>query len=649
MKKTGNTLFTSCIVWLVLGMAALPAASRPARAAEGDIQFGAKVDRSQISLDESVSLKFTVQSEGGGSQVSQPRFQAPDFDVVNQYNGTHIESYYDGNTGQFGMRNNQQITQVLRPSKTGALRITGISINAGGKTYTAPDITVQVLGAGAGTPPPRGYGGGGIGLRGAGKKLTGPSIRLRAEVNKTKAYKGEQIIVSYYLYRRVRVFNINVDKFPILTGFLREDLEMPVLGQRLDTERVAVDGVPYERSLLLRYAAYPLQEGKLNIDSISLKYAYYPNSSSMDDEDPFMGFFRQMQPQQGQERSEQLPIEVMPLPEEGKPNSFTGGVGDFNLIAAADKIDVRANEAVTLTAKLEGRGNLAAIGEPKAKWPEGLEIYDSKGVAKSGPGGVGQKVFEFTLIPRIPGKLTLPALELSYFDPTQSRYVTRKTEPIVINVGEPVPGSTPAGLNKNSSGSSNPKTSDPATQSGASSEPAGFKSATDTGAPRLAIPVWRWLYWLCSLVFVALTGLVLWDLFRKTQARSSALADARAKAHSRSWARLRESARQAAAGAAWQEVLISYELLTGVIFDAIDRAYSIGARSRPRSQLKEILVDERGLSAEAWAKISRLLEYAELVRFASAAGAISDQAARKDLARWVEEGEAVAHELEQVR
>ena len=175
----------------------------------------------------------------------------------------------------------------------------------------------------------------GCGARARSSRLRRSGFAPRSD--KTKAYKGEQIIVSYYLYRRVRVFNIQVDKFPILNGFLREDLEMPVLGQRLDTERVVLDGVPYERSLLMRYAAYPLQEGKLQIDSTSLKYAYYPGSESTDDEDPFMGFFRQMQPQQGQERSEQVPIEVLPLPEEGKPNSFTGGVGDFSLVAAVDK------------------------------------------------------------------------------------------------------------------------------------------------------------------------------------------------------------------------------------------------------------------------------------------------------------------------
>lgn len=638
MTRIGKNLSVA-VFWLC---AAMPGVVCEAHA-ESDIQFTAKVDRAELSIDESVSLKFTVQSEGGSS-VSEPHFRAPDFDVVNEYTGTFVESYYDGTTGRFGMRNNQQITKVLKPNKLGALHISGLSINAGGRTYSAPDITIQVVGAGGSTPPPRGYGGSGIGLRGAGKQATGASVKVRAEVDKSKAYKGEQIIVSYYLYRRVRVFNVQVDKFPVLSGFLREDLEMPVLGQRLDTDRVVVDGVTYERSLLLRYAAYPLQEGQLQIDSTTLKYAYYPNVSSLDDEDPFMGFFRQMTPQQGQNSSEQLSIDVMPLPEAGKPNSFTGGVGDFNVTSAVDKYDVRANEAVTLTLKVEGRGNLAAIGEPKAKWPDNVELYDSKGVVKSGTGGVGQKVFEFLLIPRAPGKVVLPPLELSFFDPSKNAYVTRATDPITLNVGDPLPGSAPVSPAKQGT-SAVTRSGTPSAAPGANEEPSGLKPPTDPEPSRSRIPAWRWLYLLCSTAFIALGGLVLFDFARKTKARSDAMADARAKAHARSWAKLQEGARQAVAGASWQEVVQTYELLAGVVFDAIDRVYGVEARSRPRSELKEILVGEKGLSSEVWHRISRLLEYAEMVRFASSAGAVSESSARKELGRWVSEGEAVTRAL----
>src|SRR4051794_32562829 len=117
---------------LALALSCL-AHSGAARAA--DVEFTAQADRSQVSLDDSVSLKMTVQSEGVAN-VSEPTFSAPDFDVVNEYRGTYVESYYDGTTGRFGMRNNQQITKVLKPSKQGALRISRISVRVNGKPYT---------------------------------------------------------------------------------------------------------------------------------------------------------------------------------------------------------------------------------------------------------------------------------------------------------------------------------------------------------------------------------------------------------------------------------------------------------------------------------------------------------------------------------
>ena len=46
----------------------------------------------------------------------------------------------------------------------------------------------------------------------------------------------------------------------------------------------------------------------------------------------------------------------------------------LEVLEVTDKYDVRANDAVTLTVKVEGKGNLASIQEPKAKWPESIEI-----------------------------------------------------------------------------------------------------------------------------------------------------------------------------------------------------------------------------------------------------------------------------------
>ncbi len=644
IRKTGSPGRAPGARFAVLLILLALAQAWPALAA--DAEFTAQVDREEVGLDDSVSLKLSIKADGGLS-ASQPQFQAPDFEVLNEYNSTYVESYYEN--GRFGMRNNQTLTKVLKPTKQGTLRISGISITVNGKALRAPDISVRVIAAGGGTPPPRGYGGGGVGLRGAGKRAGGKQVMVRAELDKQQAYKGEQIIVSYYLYRRVRVFNITVDKYPILSGFLREDLEMPVLGPRLDSEPVVVDGVPWERSLLLRYAAYPLQEGKLKIDDVALKYNYFAQPAGVDEDDPILNFFQQMVTRTGAEKSEQLTVDVVPLPDAGKPASFSGGVGDFNVTSAVDKYDVRANDAVTLTVKVEGKGNVASIGEPKAKWPDNVELYDSKGKSKSGKGGVGEKDFEFLLIPRQQGKLVLPGLEFSFFDPVKKTYVTRVTEPIPINVTEAAPGSQ-APL---------PKTQGQGATSGTSSGAQGAAAPAQDDVLDLKTPddvgrlvegwlpaAMRYFYILCVIAFALLGLAAANEAVKRGRGAAAGLRASREKAASKSWDRLRAGAKAAASGAPWTEVTQTYELLTGAVFDALDRSFDVGARSLPRTELKRILVSERGLAEPAWERIGKLLEFGELVRFAATAGAVSERAARGELSRWVSEGESLVKLLD---
>jgi hypothetical protein len=637
LKKIGDT-------WIPLALWALVAAA-PARAA--DVKFTAEADRTELGMDESVSLKLNAEYEGDVS-FSEPTIQAPDFEVVNQYSGSFTRSTYTN--GRFEVRYSQSITKVLRPLKTGALRISQIQIKADNQVYHAPDVVVQVSPAGAGSPPPRGYGGGGNGLRGSLKPASGRPVMIRAEVDRQKAYKGEQIVVSYYVLRRAQLNNLNVDKFPELKGFLREELEMPYLQGRLEWKKEILDGVAYYKALLIRYAAYPLQEGKLRVDPLSTKCTYFaqPGGGLSDEEDPFMQFFRQLTPRVVSEKSDGLDIEVLPLPEDGKPPTFTGGVGDFGIVAAVDKVEARANEPVTLTVKVEGRGNVAAIGSPKAKWPDNVELYDSKGQAKPSKAGVGTKIFEFLLIPRAPGKVTLPSLDFSFFDPVRKAYVTKSTEPITLTVTEAAPGSAPAAGNPATAvAPANPAA--PRAEAAAPKEDLAYWLPPETGAGKITVkghPLWRWLYWLCAAGFVAFVGVVLRDILRKGRAR--AVRDPRqgSRAEAKSWQALRARADSAAQGAAWNEVTALYESLAGAVFDALDRVHAVGARSYSRADLKIMLVDDRGVPEALWRRLEQVLEFAENVRYASSAGAVAESSARQQATQWVGQAQEAAAELE---
>ncbi|HAR43889.1 MAG TPA: hypothetical protein DCS07_14850 [Bdellovibrionales bacterium] len=644
-RKIGKSALITTALCAALCLVASSTRPFAAFAKEPEIQFTAEVDRNQVSADESVSLRLKVRAEGSAN-VSNPQFTAPDFDEINQYSSVFVESYYEN--GRFGMRKNHSVTKVLRPRKVGDLKISGIQIKVEDKAYSAPDITIQVGGAGAGTPAPKGYGGSGVGLRGAAKAVNHRNVILRAEIDKDRAYKGEQIVVSYYIYTRVQLFNIAVEKWPTLNGFLREDLEVPVMGTsgRMDADQVVMDGTAYKRSLLVRYAAYPLQNGKLKIDPIALKYNYYPAQRGMDDEDddPFTQFFQQMAPRPGSDRSDTLTIEVIPVPEEGKPSSFTGGVGDFTLTAAVDKTEVKANEALTLIAKVEGRGNLASIGEPKAKWPDQLELYDSKGRAKTSKSGVGDKIFEFLLLPRVPGPLTLPRLELSFFDPNKKIYITRSTEPITINV---LPGSQGAPAPQPKKGAPSLTASgDPQTEQ---KQEVRYLKPPGVDTPVTAWPIWRMFYWAAIVALGVFLLLVARDLLEKGRATAQGRFNAKAKAHARSWEKLSELASTATRHSdqlPWNEVVSGYELLESLIFDALERLHPGGARALSRQELREILVQENQIPEILWERIEKTLDFADLVRFASSAGAISQEAARLEFSKWIDEAKSIVLLLE---
>lgn len=637
LKKTGRSGNQNRLIRL-LGLGLFLASTFGFAA---DIQFSAQVDEAKVALDGTVSLKMLVRSDSN-TMAGEPRFLAPDFEVVNEYKSISVESRYDSANGGLSMLNTQQITKVLRPLKTGTLKIIGIQLDAGGKAYKAPDIQIQVVPNSPGASARRGSPQG----QSANKNVAGASTLVRAEIDKKTAHKGEQVIVSYYLYHRVKIFNIQVEKFPVLSGFLREDLEMPVMGQRLDSEQVVLNGVPYERSLLARYAAYPLEEGKLSIDSISLRFNYYAGSrnNTFDDEDPFFGFFQQMAPRVGSGQSERLELDVTPLPTEGKTDKFTGGIGEFNVISAVDKYEVRANEAITLSVKVEGRGNIAAIQAPPAKWPSNIELYDTKGKSQKGRGGVGEKIFEFLLIPRVPGQVTLAPLDFEFFDPVRKQYYTKSTEAVQIKVLDPAPGTALVPVKQQTP----PAAIKRGEQSSAQSDEMRYlKPPGGDVEEGLSIrSAWRFLYWGSGLILALLVSLIGFDLLRGGHKKLGHRLKARSLQNAKSWENLKAAAQAAANGGSWHDTTQAYEILGGIIFDALDRTYQVSSRAISRSELKTVLVDERGMSEESWRRVDELLEFSDLVRFASTAGSESEASSRKELARWVAEGRSIVQLLE---
>jgi hypothetical protein len=141
--------------------------------------------------------------------------------------------------------------------------------------------------------------------------------------------------------------------------------------------------------------------------------------------------------------SEPNAVKILSLPTENRPASFTGAVGQFDLAAETTPTQTAAGDPVTLKLKISGTGNFDRVTAPAVEKSDAWKTY--KPSAKFEPGDSagfsGTKNFEQALVPTQMGKLEIPALEFSYFDPEKKQYVTSTTSSASIEVA---PGQTTA-------------------------------------------------------------------------------------------------------------------------------------------------------------------------------------------------------------
>ncbi len=246
------------------------------------------------------------------------------------------------------------------------------------------------------------------------------AFAIVAEVDKTSAYKGEQITATWYLYTKAGVREIDTLKYPNLKGFWKEDIELATL---LTFQPAELNGQQYNKALLASYALFPIEAGKALIDSYRAKVTVLG------------GFGRAVT---NTKNSADIPILVKPLPEAPLGAVFSGAVGEFQMKAASDSTSVVAHQPFAIKVRIDGRGNAKQFELPNFQLPSNVELYDIKKEAKFFKDGLSYKEFEVLLIPREEGNITIPALSTTIFNPKTEKYETLSTTAFEFRV---LPGS----------------------------------------------------------------------------------------------------------------------------------------------------------------------------------------------------------------
>jgi tetratricopeptide (TPR) repeat protein len=112
-------------------------------------------------------------------------------------------------------------------------------------------------------------------------------------------------------------------------------------------------------------------------------------------------------------------------------------VGSFDLRARLSKERLAVGDSATLELTVSGTGNAQMIAEPPLPDLAAFKVYDDKpsgSLGRDGDALAGEKTFRKALVPLHAGTLTVPPVELTFFDPRSGSYRTAATPPLALEV-----------------------------------------------------------------------------------------------------------------------------------------------------------------------------------------------------------------------
>ncbi len=392
---------------LLIGLVSLLAVPTWGQRAKVDLKV--KVDAKQVVLGDYFTATFVVEN-GEASSFKPPNFA--NFLVLDQGSGTNM-SIINGVVSR-----SSSYTYTLQPKKVGKFYIRPAVAKIGRKTYKTKSIQIEVVKGKQGSQSDL-----------ATRLEDGTGIFIRAELDTSKAYFGQQIPVTYRIYSNVGNFQHDVIEDPEFPGFYAERIRRFYN----DVQGEVIKGVSYKTQVIRRYVLFPQKTGVLKIPPLTARVA--------------VPLRQRWQTYRTVIQSEPQTITVNSLPENGKPDNFSGAVGNYEMVTRLGNSTVTTDDAITFQMEILGEGDIKQIQAPDLGLPKDLfevyeptsneEFYEQDGLR------AGKKVFEYMILPKKPGNYKFtPAF--SYFHADESKYVTLKDQVYDIDVG--------MGSNPNASG-----------------------------------------------------------------------------------------------------------------------------------------------------------------------------------------------------
>jgi len=374
------------------------------------VKFETEVSKTKLGVNENLRVDFKMNKDG--DNFNPPSFNG--FRVVGGPNQSVSNSWING-VRTFS----KTYSYFLTPETKGNYTIGQASIEIDGDIYKTLPVKVQVTEAVESSLSP-----------GSPSSVVDDDIELSIEISKSNPYLNEPISVEFKLLfnPKINVTNLGEIDNPEFKNFWSQNIKIP----RLEIKSTSYKGQRYNYVTWKKALLFPQKAGDLELLPLTLDVTIDVPTNRRD----FFGntIYTQTSKKVASRKSI---IKVKNFPENGKPESFNGAVGNFDISLNSSKSQLKATESFQLEFKVNGNGNLKLFSLPEIIVPSSLEKYAPEFKEKintSLRGMNGEISNVYTIVPQYQGKYPIPPVEFSFFNPKTEQYVTLYSNESIVDV-----------------------------------------------------------------------------------------------------------------------------------------------------------------------------------------------------------------------
>ncbi len=390
----------------------------PADALGSDVRVSASVSSTHVAVGQQVTLNVEVLSREPRS-VSRP--ELPELDGMQYLSSMpQTSSRYSLVDGIAQM--SYRYSYAILATAEGTHQIPSVYVSVDGREYHTRPITVRIR------PP------GDDGYRPQARRTQRPDMFLELELSEERPVRGQQIVAEIVLYFRntIEVNTFHVTQSWQTEGFWREDLNRSPTRR---PESIVLDGVPYRRAVLNRYALFPTRAGELNIPAFQIRASVRQSGRFRDEHSGFFDGF-------GQQRNVDLTTPPKAVRVQAPPTPPTDGqlisaLGQFRVERTLSQDAVKLGESVDVVTEIRGSGNLGLITRPVFEYPRSFDTHRPREVIERNersPQMSGSKQFRDVLIARNAGTFTIPENTILVYDDIRRQYERHILPALTIEV-----------------------------------------------------------------------------------------------------------------------------------------------------------------------------------------------------------------------